>query len=671
MPQAEDSTDAPQEGHQLHINNLPSGILHAIFSHLGPKDLCRATATCGLWRELNRDAAANRAWRAFYAARWKLAHAPRPALLLGSSHAAAAADGAQHAYWQRAYGRKMLKLKSWSGKYHQDHFFGHRSACRSLKLLPAHNLVVTGSLDKTVRLWDLAAGMPLSVSRPHGGTVRAVAMDARAVISGCTDHLLRVWDARSEGDSAPAAAMFDLSVPADRLLRGHIGPVSSLCLTEAALYSGSWDYTVRAWRRGGGDDWECSSVLRYDDWVYSVAARGGHLLVSAGVEVLVHDLETGQLTRKFQNLHDGHVASVEGTQNGRMLFTGAVDGLVMAHDLRMRDPSCVLWHHKGGVSSLAFEDPWLVSGSSDGTVQLINTESAAVRDPASCVKNAAHVLTTNCRQLQGPGGPVFAVDIGDQWLACGAESDVVRTWDFTRAEEVAQRAAAAKAARNSRRSRRRRDARDVQLDQNCVGGSYGAAAVGVGVNGQYNDFRGYNGGVTYYGSPGSYTYAPQQQQQSFYGSPGASGASPPHVKRCSWPGSLAAAATAASRFGTAAPLAIPVARPAGSSSSSSQRQDAPLPRAAVLPNVSLSISAPAAVTSPVMATAAAEQQRRRRLQQAAKERTSNSTGGSNSASSSSTAANGVPPQERMRTWHVIRPNKAQGASDPSSSSSSG
>ncbi len=40
---------------------------------------------------------------------------------------------------------------------------------------------------------------------------------------------------------------------------------------------------------------------------------------------------------------------IEGAQSGRVLFTGGGDGLVLAHDLRMREPTMVLWHHSAGV----------------------------------------------------------------------------------------------------------------------------------------------------------------------------------------------------------------------------------------------------------------------------------------------------------------------------------
>lgn len=74
-----------------------------------------------------------------------------------------------------------------------------------------------------------------------------------------------------------------------------------------------------------------------------MAARGRHLLCSAGPDVLVHDLGTGALVRKFAGLHEGHVACLEGTQDGKLLYTGAGDGLIMAHDLRMKEASVVIW----------------------------------------------------------------------------------------------------------------------------------------------------------------------------------------------------------------------------------------------------------------------------------------------------------------------------------------
>lgn len=65
--------------------------------------------------------------------------------------------------------------------------------------LDGRPVVVSGSEDRTVRVWDLASGAP--VGRPftgHTGPVYAVAvgqLDRRpVVVSGSGDQRVRVWD---------------------------------------------------------------------------------------------------------------------------------------------------------------------------------------------------------------------------------------------------------------------------------------------------------------------------------------------------------------------------------------------------------------------------------------------------------------------------------------------
>ena len=56
-----------------------------------------------------------------------------------------------------------------------------------------------------------------------------------------------------------------------RLRGGHSGPVTVLELSDSALYSGSWDFTVRIWERG--PELRCAAVLSFRDWVWDLAAR--------------------------------------------------------------------------------------------------------------------------------------------------------------------------------------------------------------------------------------------------------------------------------------------------------------------------------------------------------------------------------------------------------------
>jgi len=84
---------------------------------------------------------------------------------------------------------------------HEVHLMGgHTGAITSLAVTPDGKRLVTGSLDKTARLWDLETGTLIQVFKGHTGCVNAVAItsDGRWLVtgSGCfgADNTARLWD---------------------------------------------------------------------------------------------------------------------------------------------------------------------------------------------------------------------------------------------------------------------------------------------------------------------------------------------------------------------------------------------------------------------------------------------------------------------------------------------
>jgi WD40 repeat protein len=73
--------------------------------------------------------------------------------------------------------------------------FGHTGEVTSIAFSPDGALIATASEDRTVRVWDAAAGHELRVIQ-HGMPVLAVGFsrDGRRLVSGDSRGLVRVWD---------------------------------------------------------------------------------------------------------------------------------------------------------------------------------------------------------------------------------------------------------------------------------------------------------------------------------------------------------------------------------------------------------------------------------------------------------------------------------------------
>lgn len=76
-------------------------------------------------------------------------------------------------------------------------FNGHKRLVLSVAFDPAGKRLVTGSQDKTARIWDLASRAPLGVLKGHDAAVFSAAFssDGRKVATGSFDKTVRLWDA--------------------------------------------------------------------------------------------------------------------------------------------------------------------------------------------------------------------------------------------------------------------------------------------------------------------------------------------------------------------------------------------------------------------------------------------------------------------------------------------
>ena len=96
--------------------------------------------------------------------------------------------------------------------------------------------MLTGALDSTVRLWNVATGECLRTFFGHVEGIWALAADTVRIVSGSEDRMVKVWDARSG--------------KCERTFTGHRAPVTCIGLSDTRLCTGSEDSEVRLYSFG-------------------------------------------------------------------------------------------------------------------------------------------------------------------------------------------------------------------------------------------------------------------------------------------------------------------------------------------------------------------------------------------------------------------------------------
>jgi len=116
---------------------------------------------------------------------------------------------------------------------------GHTDIVTSVAFSPDGRRIVSGSYDRSVRLWNAQTGQPIGQPlQGHTAIVSSVAFspDGRRIVSGSYDRSVRLWNAQT-------------GQPIGQPLQGHTAIVSSVAFSPDGrrIVSGSYDRSVRLW----------------------------------------------------------------------------------------------------------------------------------------------------------------------------------------------------------------------------------------------------------------------------------------------------------------------------------------------------------------------------------------------------------------------------------------
>jgi len=239
---------------------------------------------------------------------------------------------------------------------------GHTDAVTATCLSADNYYAFSASRDKTLRLWDVTTGQCLRVLTGHTDAVTAICLSAdnRWAISGSQDRTMRLWDVTT-GQCL-------------RVLTGHTDAVTALRLSgdNRNLLSGSWDKTMRFWNIATG---ACQPTLNCPtDHVTALClSTDSRYALSSGWDNTprLWDVMTGECRRIF-NGHTAWVTTVCLSLDNRYMLSGSSDKTVRIWDVSTGDCLRTLDWHGDDVRCVCIsrDNRWALSGSADKTLKL-------------------------------------------------------------------------------------------------------------------------------------------------------------------------------------------------------------------------------------------------------------------------------------------------------------
>ncbi|KAK6291620.1 hypothetical protein J4Q44_G00374040, partial [Coregonus suidteri] len=203
------------------ISLLPKELALYVLTFLEPRDLMHAAQTCSYWRILAED---NLLWRE----KCREQGIEEPLVV---KRRETLKPGFLHSPWKSAYVQQHHIESNWRT--------GDITSPKCLRTLVGHtggvwssqmsgNMVISGSTDRTLKVWDAESGECVYTLYGHTST-----FDGVYVVSGSLDTSIRVWDVETGG--------------CVHTLTGHQSLTSGMELKNNILVSGNADSTVRVW----------------------------------------------------------------------------------------------------------------------------------------------------------------------------------------------------------------------------------------------------------------------------------------------------------------------------------------------------------------------------------------------------------------------------------------
>jgi WD40 repeat protein len=255
---------------------------------------------------------------------------------------------------------------------------GHTSSVISVAWNHDGSKILSGSNDRTVKIWDGMTGELLNTLEGHSNSVFSVTWnhDDSRIASGSWDGIIKVWD------GITCELLMTLVDETGR----RVG-VNSVSWNHdsSKIASTSWDNKVRIWNAitgtlllvlSGHTEWTQSASWNHDS----------SKIVSASQDntIKIWDSLTGELLKSLGG-HSGSVQTASWNHDDSLIVSGSTDKTIKIWDGVTGELLKTLEGHSGGVSAVIWnhEGSKILSGSDDKSIRIWNAGTGALEETVS------------------------------------------------------------------------------------------------------------------------------------------------------------------------------------------------------------------------------------------------------------------------------------------------
>ncbi|NQT33887.1 caspase family protein, partial [bacterium] len=253
---------------------------------------------------------------------------------------------------------------------------GHTNFITSIAFSPDGKYILTGSNDRSARLWNVKTGREIRVFRRHSDFVTSVdfSPDSIHIVTGSLDNSIKLWELKKQRELMTFSELN--------------------CIAASVRFSPDGKY------------------------ILTTSSPDAGKLNRAAV---LCEISTGEKIRTFAGSQNDF-ASVEFTEDGNFIFMSFLDGSSKLWDISTDGKVQIIEGYPNGSIpvSLSLKNKNLISKNPDGTFRIWNIDTGAIQ--------------INCKEPHDVSTAVFSPD--KKQIATGGLDHTAKLWDCETGDEI-------------------------------------------------------------------------------------------------------------------------------------------------------------------------------------------------------------------------------------------